>query len=104
MDSQQYSTPASRAQDRPQASTRHVVVTGRFAALLAEDFGLDWAVVVEALITEPCKQAIAICEWAERKEEPAKALLAWSRKHHKGTHRPPPALRHRRTGPGQGHR
>lgn len=76
------------AENTRQASTRHHVVDGRFAALLEEDFGIEWATIVEALIGEPQKQAIAICGWAEKTEEPAKALLAWSHKHRRGTHRP----------------
>ena len=40
----------------------------------AEDFGLDWAVVVEALIGEPQKQAIALCGWAEGKDDPKVTL------------------------------
>lgn len=76
-------------------STRHIVLDGRFAALLEADFGIEWATILEALVGEPQKQAIAICTWAEKTNEPAKALLAWSRKHRRGTHRP------RRRGCGQ---
>jgi hypothetical protein len=36
---------------------------------------------------EPKKSAIALCEWASRTEDPARALLAWARKNHRGTFR-----------------
>jgi hypothetical protein len=42
---------------------------------------------MRALVDEPQKQAIAICEWAARTDEPTRALLAWARKHHAGTYR-----------------
>lgn len=87
--------PNTPAGNTDKASTKHVVVDGRFAALLEEDFGIEWATVVEALIGEPQKQAIAICTWAGGKDDPKGALLAWSRKHRKVTHRP------RRRGCGQ---
>ncbi len=68
-------------------STRHRVVDGRFAALLEEDFGISWAAVLEALQGEPQKRAIAICAWAsEKTDDPAGALVAWAKKHHKGGH------------------
>jgi hypothetical protein len=36
---------------------------------------------------EPKKSAIALCEWASRTDDPARALLAWARKNHRGTFR-----------------
>lgn len=81
-------TQAQPACKYPQASTRKHVVNGRYAALLAEDFGIEWGVVLEALVGEPQRQAIAICDWAEKTKEPAKALVCWARKNKRGTYRP----------------
>lgn len=69
-----------------QASTRHLVVDRKFAAILTEDFGIKSAVILRALDGEPKRQAIALCEWAERTSDPTGALLAWARKHHAGAY------------------
>lgn len=95
-------TQAQPACKYPQASTKHIVVTGRYAALLEEDFGLEWGVVLECLVGEPCKTGMALCEWATTKREPAKALVAWARKNKRGTYRPntnAPAPGHTTTAP-----
>ncbi len=71
-----------------QPSTRHlVVVDARFAGLLAEDFGIPAAMILDALSGEPQHRAIAITEWANRTDDPAHALICWAKKHHKGHHR-----------------
>jgi hypothetical protein len=36
----------------------------------------------------PKREAIALCEWAIRAEDPARALLAWARKNRRGTFAP----------------
>ncbi|MDP9480065.1 MAG: hypothetical protein M3R38_31110 [Actinomycetota bacterium] len=59
-------------------------MNARFAALLADDFGIPAATVLDALEGEPQKQAISICEWAFRTDNPARALTSWARKHDKG--------------------
>ena len=41
---------------------------------------------MRALVDEPQKAAIAICEWAAKTEQPTRALLAWARKHRAGTY------------------
>ena len=69
-------------------STRHLITDARFAAILAEDFGISAAEILRALEGEPRRQVIEICAWAERTGEPAKALSNWARKHCKGSHRP----------------
>ena len=74
-------------QDQSSATTARIKTDERFAAILAEDFGLSRATIMRALVDEPQKQAIAICEWAAKTDEPTRALLAWARKHHAGTYR-----------------
>lgn len=70
----------------PHHTTRHLLVDRRFAAVLAEDFGIQRNAVLRALEDEPQRQAIAICSWAERTTDPQGALLAWARKHRRGTY------------------
>ena len=65
-------------------STKHHVTDARFAALLAEDFGIPPATVLDALEGEPKKQAISILTWAEKTDDPAWALTSWAKKHNKG--------------------
>lgn len=69
-------------------STRRLTTDARFAAILAEDFGIPTAQILSALEGEPRRQAIEICAWAEKTQEPEKALANWARKHRKGSHRP----------------
>jgi hypothetical protein len=71
-----------------QGTTAHIKVDERYAGLLAEDFGLSKATITRALIDEPQRAAIAICEWASRTDQPTRALLAWARKHRAGSYRP----------------
>ena len=41
--------------------------------------------ILDALEDEPQKTAIALCEWAfEKTDDPARALVAWAKKHNKG--------------------
>ena len=95
-----------------QPSTRHLVVDRRYAAILHEDFPIvPAATILEALTGEPQRRASAITEWAAAKDDPAGALLAWSRKHHKGQHRrcrrtagTPPERPDHRHGPPQDNR
>lgn len=77
-------TEISPARKPPQVSTRHIVVDSRFAALLEEDFGIPAPTILTALEGEPQKAAIAICEWASRQGNPARALTSWAKKHGKG--------------------
>ena len=65
-------------------STRLHVVDHRFATILEDDFRTPAATILDALEGEPKKVAIAILTWAERTEDPARALAAWARKHNKG--------------------
>ena len=72
-------------------STRHHRVDDRFLELLEEDFGIPEFALSNAFMgfpAEPKKQAIHLCEWASRADEPANALLAWARKNGRGTFRP----------------
>jgi hypothetical protein len=72
-------------------STRHHRVDHSFIELLEVDFGIPYFALSLAFMgvpAEPKKSAIALCEWAIRTDEPARALLAWARKNHRGTFRP----------------
>jgi hypothetical protein len=74
-------------------STRHHRCTPEFLELLQEDFGIPYSALHAAFMgipREPKKEAIALCEWAIRCDEPDRALLAWARKNHRGTFRPDP--------------
>ena len=78
---------------RREPSTRHHRVDHDFVALLEEDFGIARHALVNAFLgfpAEPKKSAIALCDWASRTDNPAKALLAWARKNRRGTFRPDP--------------
>ena len=75
----------------PKGSTRHHRCTPDFLELLQEDFGLSYSALHAAFMgvpREPKKEAIALCEWASRAEDPGRALLAWARKNRRGTFRP----------------
>lgn len=65
-------------------STRHHRVDERFCALLDSDFGLRPFHSL-ALVGVPCKQALAVCFWAESKsadgEERGEMIQAYCRKH-----------------------
>jgi hypothetical protein len=72
-------------------STRHIRCDEDFLGLLEEDFDISAFVLSNAFMgfpAEPKKSAIALCEWASRADDPAKALLAWARKNGRGTFRP----------------
>jgi hypothetical protein len=72
-------------------STRHHRVDEDFLELLEEDFGISTFTLSNAFMgfpAEPKKSAIALCEWASRADDPTRALLAWARKHGRGTFRP----------------
>lgn len=93
--------PPAPARNSHQASTKHHRVDGRFAVILEEDFGVPAAIILDALEGEPKKQAISICEWASRTNNPAYALRCWSKKYNRGRCRRPartiterPARRH----------
>jgi hypothetical protein len=63
-------------------STRHHRVDDRFLELLEEDFGIPEFALSIAFMgfpAEPKKQAIHLCEWASRADDPTRALLAWAR-------------------------
>ncbi len=68
-------------------TTRHIRVDRRFAGLLSEDFGIGTRAIMQALSGEPQREAIALVEWASKADEPAKALVAWARKHRRGSYR-----------------
>jgi hypothetical protein len=71
-------------------TTRHHRVDEAFLVLLEEDFGIPKFVLSNAFMgfpAEPKKSAIALCEWASKADDPARALLAWARKNHRGTFR-----------------
>jgi hypothetical protein len=71
-------------------TTRHHRVNEAFLELLEEDFGIPEFAQSNAFMgfpAEPKKSAIALCEWAIRADDPARALLAWARKNHRGTFR-----------------
>lgn len=69
-------------------STRHHVVDERYATILSSDFpALPAEVILDALGGEPQKQAIAVSAWAAKQDQPARALLAWARKHRRGRRR-----------------
>jgi hypothetical protein len=58
--------------------------------LLEEDFSIPRYALVNAFMgvpAEPKKETNALCEWASKADNPAKALLAWARKHQRGTFR-----------------
>ncbi len=72
-------------------TTRHHRCDGHFLELLEEDFGISVFTLSNAFMgvpAEPKRSAIALCEWAIRADDPARALLAWARKNHRGTFRP----------------
>ena len=72
-------------------STRHHRCDEDFLDLLEEDFGIPAFALSNAFMgvpAEPKKSAIALCEWASRADDPARALLAWARKNGRGTFRP----------------
>ena len=72
-------------------STRHIRCDEDFLGLLEEDFGIPTFALSNAFMgfpAEPKRSAIALCEWAARADDPAKALLAWARKNGRGTFRP----------------
>jgi hypothetical protein len=68
-------------------TTAHIKVDSRFAGILSEDFGIDQHTIMRALSGEPQREAIALVEWAAGTDNPAKALIAWARKHRRGSFR-----------------
>ena len=75
----------------PPRTTRHHRVDHQFVALLRDDFGIPRHALINAFMgvpAEPKKSAIHLCEWATRADDPARALLAWARKNHRGAFRP----------------
>jgi hypothetical protein len=72
-------------------TTHHHRVDHDFLELLEEDFGIPRPALRNAFFgvpAEPKKEAIALCEWAVRSDDPARALLAWARKNGRGAFRP----------------
>jgi hypothetical protein len=68
-------------------STRHIRCTEEFVQLLEDDFGTPMFALNNAFMgfpREPKKSAIKLSAWAARQEDPAKALLAWTRKNPPG--------------------
>ena len=80
----------SLAQPAPR-TTRHHRCDHDFVELLKEDFGIARHALRNAFLgvpAEPKKEAIALCEWAAKADDPARALLAWARKNRRGTFHP----------------
>jgi hypothetical protein len=72
-------------------TTRHHRCDDAFIALLEDDFGIARHALHNAFLGVPAapkREAIALCEWAARADNPARALLAWARKNRRGTFRP----------------
>jgi hypothetical protein len=72
-------------------STRHHRCTEEFMQLLEDDFGIPRYALRNAFYgvpPAPKREAIALCEWAIKADDPARALLAWARKNRRGTFRP----------------
>ena len=72
-------------------STLHHRCDEAFLELLEEDFGIPRFALSAALMgcpRAPKRQAIEICEWASRTDNPGRALMAWARKNGRGTFRP----------------
>ncbi len=72
-------------------TTRHHRVDHEFIGLLEDDFGIPRHALINAFMGVPAapkKEAIALCEWAVRADDPARALLAWARKNRRGAFRP----------------
>ena len=72
-------------------TTRHHRVDHAFLELLEDDFGIPRHALVNAFMgvpPAPKREAIALCEWAARADDPARALLAWARKNRRGAFRP----------------
>ena len=71
-------------------TTRHHRCTHEFLELLEKDFGVPMFALNNAFMgmpAEPKREAIALCEWAAKTDEPARALLSWARKNCRGTFR-----------------
>ena len=82
--------PFAYAGEKRKGSTRHHRVDEEFVAVLEEDFGIARYALNNAFIgmpAEPKREAIALCEWAAKTDEPARALLSWARKNGRGTFR-----------------
>jgi hypothetical protein len=72
-------------------TTRHHRCDHDFLELLEDDFGIARHALINAFMGVPAapkREAIALCEWAIRADDPARALLAWARKNRRGTFRP----------------
>jgi hypothetical protein len=72
-------------------TTRHHRCTHEFIGLLEDDFGIARHALINAFMGVPAapkREAIALCEWALKADDPARALLAWARKNRRGTFRP----------------
>ena len=72
-------------------TTRHHRVDHEFLELLEDDFGIARHALVNAFMGVPAapkREAIALCEWVARADDPARALLAWARKNGRGTFAP----------------
>jgi hypothetical protein len=81
---------AQRPRSSP-GSTRHHRCDEEFLELLKADFGIPAHALSFAFMgcpRAPKRQAIALCEWAARTDDPARTLLAWARKNHRGAFRP----------------
>jgi hypothetical protein len=83
-------TTESSAPSRTRTS-RHHRCDHRFLELLEDDFGIPRHALSLSFMGVPAapkREAIALCEWAAKADDPARALMAWARKNHRGTFRP----------------
>ncbi len=77
-----------RDQASPEGSTRGIVVDERYAAVLAEDLGVDPELAVKAFGGEPRLRAMNVVGWAmDRSDDPeerGRMVLAWAQKRKAG--------------------
>lgn len=73
-------------------TSRHHRCTDDFLDLLEDDFPQIPRYALRnafyGVPPAPKREAIALCEWAVRTDNPAQALLSWACKNHRGTFRP----------------
>jgi hypothetical protein len=72
-------------------TTRHLIVDGRYAEILADELGIKLTTARAAFIGEPQRQASEISGWAlDNSDDPAergRMVLAWAKKHRAGAFR-----------------
>lgn len=85
----------SVARERRERTTRHHRCDHAFLELLEEDFGISQFSLQAAFVgvpSVPKKQAIKVCEWAERRaddpDERGEMIRGWARKRKVGGYAP----------------